>query len=432
MLFIGQAANYRGGDIVRHLFASGSKRDSLRLREYLAKRYTPNEAAFEQNTTTNRHERDTPTSETISNHLTISDVYLYHNGRSALAAALKATIPKGSGVLVNGFTCHAVAEAIRAAGCTPVYTDIQPDTLHFNVENLKKALERHSTPKKSPQSSTSKTSAPDTSTPSASTPNAAPIRALIVQNTLGIPIDIAPVEDFAKQHNLIIIEDLAHCAGRTYPDGREVGTVGTATALSFGKGKSVDTISGGALILRDRQSIETQPKRPANAPKLSDRLRDRWYPLFGRLIRTLYYIRLNKVFTGILLKLRWISRSADADLSTSVHLPHWQAKLALRQLQILGNNPQHDAPLRTFAFVKNRDHVLTKLEKNGYKFDEFWYEVPVSPVRYYQNQHFPEKDCPMSVWVAQHIINFPSFYPEEKLKTAHQIAKSAKIKPEVI
>ena len=355
--FLGQAAHYSRKERLRHTFACGHKRDSRRLSDYLKERYGAEQAI------------------------------LTKNGRSALALALKNLIPKDSEVIVNGFTCYAVFEAVKAAGMQPVFADISRENLNFTTETVKKVL-------------TSKT------------------RAIIVQNTLGNPVDIKSIEKIARENNLVIIEDLAHCVGLKYEDGREAGMVGAATVLSFGKDKSIDTISGGALIVRT--SLEKPIKAPNKAPKFADAFRARFYPLFAGISRGLQHIKLGGLWLKLLLKLHFIEKSADNKLDLTRRPNHFEAKLALKQLQARPRNP-----IRTYAFVENRDEVLKKLKKKGYFFDAFWYEKPVSPVRYYHKVHFNEAACPVATAVASEIINLPTHYNKTALEPALKIIKES-------
>lgn len=361
MYFLGKAANFSGKEARRHTFAIGSKKDSEALEEYLALRY---EAAK-------------------------TNVALTANGRSALAIALKTLLPKNSKVLINGFTCHAVLEAVIAAKCVPIYADIDLQNLHYDSKILENNIKKYKD-----------------------------LKAIIIQNTLGIPVDIKPIEKTAKKNNLVIIEDLAHCIGAHYNDGREVGTVGDAAALSFGKGKAIDTISGGAVVIRKKESV--LKNKPEKRQKLSDTLRARWYPFFGAFSRALNHIHLDKINTALLLKIHFIERSADAKLNIEKRMPHWQAKLALSKLETRKNATK---PLRDFFLVKNRDKVLAELKATGFDFTEFWYEVPISPARYYKKVHFPEKECPNAVKVAEHIVNIPDYYKKSELKPAIKIIK---------
>lgn len=378
MFFLGQAANYQPKQVWEHLLAFGTSSDFQKLKVFLSQKYQTNLSAFGKN-------QDS-----------LASVQLYHNGRSALSAGLKAIVANSTiktgvkpGIIVNSFTCYAVISAIQSADCQPIFADINLKTLHFDAESLKRTIKLH--------------------------PEAI---AVIVQNSLGIAADITSIAATAVQHQLVLVEDLAHCTGVTYADGREVGTVGAVTALSFGKGKSIDTISGGALILRDSQL--KLKKIPTKRPLLADSLRDRWYPFFGTCIRAFYNFGFGRKLTSLLIKLHWIERSADAKLNFSTRLTYWQAKLALKQLKSL---PKNRPPLRTFYLVKQRDTVLNQLERQGFVFNDTWYDTPVAPERYFKTIDFPAKACPHAIFAAEHIINFPSHYSKTQLKPAQKFIK---------
>lgn len=372
MIFLGQAANYSFGRTLKQVFVHGGRQDVLALKATLAKHYRVE----------HRQEDGLILDDTVS-------VELYHTGRSALAAAVRAVAPKGSRVIIPGLTCIAVVRAVRAAGCEPEFVDIDRQTLQYDFAALEDRLKAKSD---------------------------VPITAILVQNTLGITIDMAAVEKLTRKYHLEIIEDLAHSAGRVYPDGREVGTVGAATALSFGKGKAIDTISGGALVLRSAKCV--MPLPPLFRAKRGARWRARWYPALGASIRCGYRLGLGKVLTAIYLKLHWIERSADAELNLDVKLEPWQAKLALMQLKKLPKTP-----LREHYFVRSRSELLGKLASHGYYLNEIWYDTPVSPERYLKEANFPSTSCPETVWAAKHIINLPTWYSKEKLAPVRKLIR---------
>lgn len=353
--FLGMAANYKGR-LWAHTFAIGREYDRGALQRHLVQKYQGEKAI------------------------------LTKNGRSALALALKAYFEPGDAVIINGFTCYAVYEAVKAAGLAPIWADINRNDLNFDINSLKCIM-------------------------------GSKIRGIIIQNSLGNPVDIVAIEKFAKTHNLTIIEDLAHCAGVKYSDGREAGTVGAAAALSFGKDKSIDTISGGAVVLRDH--CKKVIKAPSKLPKISDTLRARFYPLFGAMARGLSYVKLGGAFMRCLVKIHWVEKSADNKLDLERKIAKFEAKLALKQLKNLKKT--EEKPLREFRLVNNREELLKKLRENGYYFDGFWYEKPVSPERYYKKVHFPETECPIATEVANKIINLPTYYNKRDLEPALKI-----------
>ena len=357
--------NANGPKVSEMLFSHGSRKDVEKLGELLAKKY-----------------QGAP--------------ILTKNGRSALTMALISYFEPGDKIIVNGFTCHAVYEAIKEAKMTPVFADISDKDLNFNVKTLEKLYEN--------TSDTSATDAP---------------RGIIVQNSLGNTTNMEALEKFAKKHDLTIIEDLAHSAGAKYPDGRECGTVGAATVLSFGKDKSINTITGGALILRD--PVKYGVEAPFKSPKLSEVLRARFYPLFCSVCRGLNYIHLGGVLMRFLIFTHQVEKSADSKLDLTRRPPKFVAKLAARQTKSLSS--RKNPSFRDFYLVKDREGLLLKLKKAGYFFDSFWYEKPVSPVRYYKAVHFPEKDCPEAVRITGQIINFPTYYKKQELDRAREIIK---------
>lgn len=424
MITLGQASNYSAGQVWRHLWAWGTKRDFTQLRQELAERY----------------------------HTSSEQVLLYHTGRSALTAAIKSVAPGGGKkVIIPGLTCIAVVRAVKAANCTPVFVDITAKNLEYDYDKLTRTLAEIAdfTDKKANHLADN----PDFKGKTTNSATAIDKKdnvcyngsIILVQNTLGFSWNVSKIEQIAQKYHALIVEDLAHSAGRFYADGREAGTVGAAAALSFGKGKAIDTISGGAAILRSSASAssnvvsatspasskatapsthsEAAPSlvQPTHRPKLADRWRDRWYPVFGAISRGLGQGGCK--FMGGLVRLHFVQRSADAELNLDHRLTYWQAKLASRQLQRLSA-----APLREYRLVRDRQQVLKELHRRGYYLDEIWYDTPVSPERYYQEAQFPEAKCPNTVKIAQQIVNLPTWYASDKIAPARKLIEESEIK----
>ena len=353
MKFIAHASQFCLKKTLRQLFAFGFKKDSEKLKSYIAERYQ----------------------------VEAENVALYGSGRTALSEAIKYFTKPGDKVAITALTCFAVVEAVRSANCKPVYLDVNLKNLHFDAKALEKACV-----------------------------NNPEIKAVIVQNNLAYSCDIANIESVAKKYNLALIEDLAHCVGMDYSDGREAGMVGDAVIMSFGKSKSLDLISGGLLFLRKTDKRKKSFAVPVDLPSLADRFRTRLYPLFGAITRALFHLQLGRInfgrlYTAFLLQTHQIQKSADAKLDNSIRLTHWQAKLALRDLKKI----KHRTPLRRFYFVENRAELLKKLTTAGFIMDDIWYSSSVSPERYYAQANFDEKACPNAVFAANHLINLPNW-----------------------
>lgn len=357
--FLGLSSTYHFADTLRHTFATGDEYNLSELRAFLAAHYGA----------------------------TFDHVAIYQNGRTALNVAIKAVTKRGGKVVITSLTCYAVVQAVKAAGCVPIFADVDPKTLHFGKPELEKAIEGEKD-----------------------------VQAVIVQNNLGIPADIAGIEEVAKAHKLVIIEDLAHCAGVRYADGREAGTVGRVAALSFGKAKSIDTITGGAVVFSD--PLDSPVKQPEKAPLFKDNFRARIYPLLSLIIRACYNIhpKVGKYLTSTLVRIHAIKRSADGDVDSDTRLSFWQCKLALRQLKAMPHRGR--GPLRDFYLVDNRDALLDRMEKSGFFFREIWYDIPVAPERYFRKADYHPAECPVATKIATQIVNLPTYYDAADLKPA--------------
>jgi perosamine synthetase len=148
-----------------------------------------------------------------------------NSGTTALHLALVALgIKAGDEVLVSTLTNMATVFAILYLGAMPVPIDIEPDTLNLDP-NL---LAQHVTPK---------------------------TKAIIVVHLFGHPVDMDPVLDVAKKHNLFIVEDCAQAHGAT-DKGRKVGGLGDAGCFSFYANKIITTGEGGMITFRDKSHAD--------------------------------------------------------------------------------------------------------------------------------------------------------------------------------
>lgn len=357
---LGSTNNFRQS--LAHLFSIGGVRDSAQLKKALEHRYG-------------------------------GTAYLYAKGRFALAAGIEITGTKA--VAINGFTCSVVVDAAYHAKATPIYIDIAKGEYHYSAEALERALKKNSD-----------------------------IRAVVVQNTFGIPCDIQAIETITKKYNCVLIEDLAHSIGQTYTDGREMGTVGDLVMLSFGRDKLIDVVSGGALIVRT--PTVAQPTTPTQKVRLIDSKRDRWYPLLTWIIRTTYPIIFGKVLLALMYRTGLMTRAADSSINTNLRLSDWKAKQVLRKIHQLDQNlssrrsiaRQYSASLKTKVHsdttiravleVDDPGNLRKKLRSHGLMLDDTWYDTPIGPARKYAALHYPENDCPNALRAAQRIVNLPT------------------------
>jgi perosamine synthetase len=142
------------------------------------------------------------------------------SGTSGLHLCVRALgIGEGDEVLVPSFTFIAVANAVRHANATPVFVDIEPQTLNLDPSNVEAAI----TPK---------------------------TRAILAVHTFGCPADMSSILEIARGRNLFTIEDACEAIGAEY-DGRKVGAIGDAGVFAFYPNKQITTGEGGAVVTRN-------------------------------------------------------------------------------------------------------------------------------------------------------------------------------------
>src|SRR5271154_2780710 len=113
----------------------------------------------------------------IANYVGVSHAVAVSSGTSGLHLCIRAlNISAGDEVVVPSFAFIAVANAVRYENFTPVFVDIDRQTLNLDPALVEAAI-------------TSRT------------------RAIILVHTFGVPADLSGILEIAKRHRLCVIED---------------------------------------------------------------------------------------------------------------------------------------------------------------------------------------------------------------------------------
>ena len=122
----------------------------------------------------------------------------------------------GSEVITTAAGFPTTVAPIIQNGCIPVFIDVDLETHNIDTSLLEKAL--------SPKT-----------------------RAIMVAHTLGNPFNVGKIMEFAKAHNLVVIEDCCDAFGATF-EGKNVGTFGDLATLSFYPAHHMTMGEGGAVF----------------------------------------------------------------------------------------------------------------------------------------------------------------------------------------
>lgn len=139
------------------------------------------------------------------------------NGTTALHLAyLAAGLTKGDEAITTPNTFVATSNMLLAVGAKPVFCDINLD--NYNIDETK--IESLITPR---------------------------TKAIIPVHFGGHPCNMDKIQNIAKKHNLLVIEDACHALGAEYKN-RKIGSIGDMSIFSFHPVKSITTGEGGAIL----------------------------------------------------------------------------------------------------------------------------------------------------------------------------------------
>ena len=144
------------------------------------------------------------------------------NGTAALDVGIEALgIGPGDEVILPAFTIISCIGQIIRSGATPVLVDSDPLTWNMNLKQVEEKITEHT-------------------------------KAIMVVHIFGLPVDVEPLLEIAKNKNIKIIEDAAEMHGQTYYE-KPCGSFGDISTFSFYSNKLITTGEGGMLVTDDEQ-----------------------------------------------------------------------------------------------------------------------------------------------------------------------------------
>lgn len=147
------------------------------------------------------------------------------SGTAALHAGMAALgIGPGDEVIVPALTFAASANCVVYQGGTPVFADVDPDTLLIDPASAASLV------------------GPRT-------------RAVVAVDYAGQPCDYPALRELADRHGLALVADACHSLGGAL-DGRPVGSLADLSAFSFHPVKHIATGEGGAVTTADPELAE--------------------------------------------------------------------------------------------------------------------------------------------------------------------------------
>ena len=154
----------------------------------------------------------------LKDFLKIKDLLFVTNGTVALQMAIKALDLKNE-IITTPFSFIATTSSIVWEGCTPVFVDIDKDSLNIDPNKIEAAI-------------TNKTTG------------------ILATHVYGNPCDVEAIHKIAKKHGLKVIYDAAHAFG-VKVNGKSIFEYGDISTCSLHATKLYHSIEGGLIIAKD-------------------------------------------------------------------------------------------------------------------------------------------------------------------------------------
>lgn len=178
--------------------------------------------AYETNWMTTAGSNINALEEMIKEYTKSEQVVALSSGTSALHLAMKlAGIKSGDYVFCSDVTFSATANPITYEGGIPVFIDSEYETWNMDPEALEKAFEIY----------------PD-------------VKVVVLVHLYGVPAKIDEIKSICDKYGAMLVEDAAESLGATYR-GKQTGTFGQHSIISFNGNKIITGSSGGALLTNE-------------------------------------------------------------------------------------------------------------------------------------------------------------------------------------
>lgn len=348
----------------------------------------------------------------FKNWLPASYAFTFSSGRAGLYAILQAIgITDGDEVLLQAYTCVVVPNPIIWLGARPIYVDCQDD-FTMSVEDLEKKITAKS-------------------------------KAIIMQHTFGCPSQVEAIMALAKRHNLLVIEDCAHCLGGHY-QGQALGTFGDVSFFSFGRDKIISSVFGGMVATNNLALAEKIAKLQNNLsyPSYGWIYRQLAHPLVLFFVKKTYNIlSFGKILAAAIKQLGLISRAVSLaerqggkPSFAGQKMSNGLAVFALHQLKKIDRLNEHrqkiaavydrelaglagaqlpqfrsDNIFLRYTICLNKAKFLIKQAKSKGIELGCWYDWPVAPRDTNLDKVFYTLgSCPMAEKLAEESVNLPT------------------------
>ncbi|GHV80647.1 aminotransferase DegT [Spirochaetia bacterium] len=305
------------------------------------------------------------------------------NGTAALHILLLAAgIKPGDEVITQSLSFMATAAAIAHANGTPVFVDVDADTLGMSPKSLEHFLSEY---------------AEVIDGECRNKKAGKVIKAVIPMHTFGHPVRINEIKNLCEAYSLMLIEDSAESLGTTY-QGKHTGTFGLAGISSFNGNKTVTT-GGGGMVITDDESLASKIKYLSTTAKRPHKW-EFYHDEVG------YNLRMPSINAAIgLAQLEYFAKTLENKRETAHLYQQFFDSMHIRFITE-PDNARSNYWLNAILFDdrKQRDAFLEYSNDNGVQTRPAWTLLHTLP----PYRHCQHTETPNAEYIADRLVNIPS------------------------
>lgn len=330
--------------------------------------------------------------EEVAQYLGVKHAIGLNSGTDALIIGLRALgIGIGDEVITTPFSFFATAEAISSVGASPVFVDIEKDTMNIDPMLIEEAI--------SPRT-----------------------KAIMPVHIFGQPAAMGQIMEIAEKYDLKVIEDCAQSFGARYAakyersdcnvaisariDHKHTGTIGDIGAYSFFPTKNLGAFGDGGLIVTDSDSV-AEKVRMLHKHGAKKKYHNE---ILG------YNSRLDSIQAAILrVKLPYIDLWNQKRRQVALNYNDLLVDISeIHTPNIVDGHVFHQYTILLVS--QNRNEIQKKLSKQGIQ-TMVYYPIPQDQLPIYKNQY---QSFPVSSAVSQGVLSLPC-WPELEIKKQEQV-----------
>lgn len=309
----------------------------------------------------------------LCGYLGVPHISLFSNGTLALITALQALEITGE-VITTPYSFVATTHALWWNGITPVFADVDPETLNLDPVKIEAAITARTT-------------------------------AIMPVHVYGTPCDVKAIDAIAKKHGLKVVYDAAH-AFAVKQGGVSVLNYGDLSILSFHATKTYSTVEGGAIVCHTPEM-----KKKIDCLKNFGLENDHMVSMYGS------NAKMNELQAAFgLLSLKYIDHAIEDRKRVDAR---YRAELSgipgLRMLDEPADTTRNYSYFPIFIkqeeFGMSRDEVFQKMKDHGINARRYFYPLISDFPVYSQLPSASSAAMPVAAAAAAEVICIP-IYPD--------------------